>query len=230
VTRPACLRPPSHPLTAPLPDQPTWRTIFDWIAAYRDPTLHPEMDRQMRHFGYGHAWPEAGRHNYQLTSSAVDVRVQYWPDFDVSIWVLFGACALGWRQVATWETPGGIAAQVAEARWMAAWAVSPHALNDFRQLDYEQNGVGAKPPAETSKRSESASNTLATLESRILDYMASHKQPLSAGEIRDGLGANFGVVGTQLIQMANAGTVAVTSEGHGNEYSLPEPANNSNTQ
>ena len=60
--------------------------------------------------------------------------------------------------------------------------------------------------------------------------MASHKRPLSAGEIRDGLGANFGVVGTQLIQMANAGTVAVTSEGHGNEYSLPEPANNSNTQ
>ena len=68
------------------------------------------------------------------------------------------------------------------------------------------------------------------LECRILNYMASHKQPLSAGEIRDGLGANFGVVGTQLIQMANAGTVAVTSEGHGNEYSLPEPANNSNTQ
>lgn len=222
MTRPACLRPPSHPLTAPLPDQPTWRTIFDRIAAYRDPTLHPEMDRQMRHFGYGHAWPEAGRHNYQLTSSAVDVRVQYWPDFDVSIWVLFGACALGWRQVATWETPGGIAAQVAEARWMAAWAVSPHALNDFRQLDYEQNGVGAKPPAETSKRSESASNTLATLESRILDYMASHKRPLSAGEIRDGIGANFGVVGYLLPPMVNAGQIVQTSAHGWDEYILPE--------
>ena len=180
------------------------------------------MDRQMRHFGYGHAWPEAGRHNYQLTSSAVDVRVQYWPDFDVSIWVLFGACALGWRQVATWETPGGIAAQVAEARWMAAWAVSPHALNDFRQLDYEQNGVGAKPPAETSKRSESASNTLATLESRILDYMASHKRPLSAGEIRDGLGANFGVVGYLLPPMVNAGQLVQTSAHGWDEYILPE--------
>lgn len=141
MTRPACLRPPSHPLTAPLPNQPTWRTTFDRIAAYRDPTLHPEMDRQMRHFGYGHGWPEPDRHNYRLTTSAVDVQVEYRPDSDRSVWVLSGVCALGWRRVASWETLGGMDVHVDEARWMAAWAVSPHALDDFRQLDYEQNGV-----------------------------------------------------------------------------------------